>query len=178
MSKATKITAEDVIALHPCWQEETIRTQIGKGKTPAQIAVASHVCAADRRWVLTRLLARTESGRRALVLWAAGCAQDVQHLVGEDAEGVAEAAIAAATAWAEGSGSVEDCASAAYYAATAATAAYYAAYAAYYAAYAYYAATAAYYAYYAATAATAEPGIEEKHLLDLAAALTAELESQ
>jgi hypothetical protein len=49
--------------------------------TPMEIARRRDVSADDRRWVLTRLLALKAEGRTRLVLWAAGCAQDVLRLV-------------------------------------------------------------------------------------------------
>jgi hypothetical protein len=175
-----RVTAEAVLALRPCWTEGRVREAIGTGKTPTEIAAATPVLIQDRRWVLTRLAAQTREGRKLLVLWAAGCAQDVLHsITDEDTRDAAGTAIQTATAWAEGCATEQDCrdaadaadacaAAAAYYAANASTAAAYASTAAaYYAAY--YAADASTAAAYASTAA--EGAAAERQLLDLAAAL-------
>ncbi len=177
------IKAEDVIALRPCWGAEEIRAQIGRGKTPTQIAKAAHVSIADRRWVLTRLAARTTEGCLALVVFAAGCAQDVQHLItNEDLANCALECIATTTAYSEGHATRQDCydardglwsadASAAATAASAASAA--TATAAYADASAATAATAASAASAYASAASADPKMESGHLLELAAIVEA-----
>lgn len=124
-----KITTDDIMALRPClnWPAGRVRAAVGAGVTYRQIAEADHVGIADRRWLLTRLAARTAEGRRALVLWAAGCAQDVRHLIAdEDARDAADYAIQNAVAWTEGAADEDDCRAAAATAAYAA-AAYYAA---------------------------------------------------
>ncbi len=158
-----KITADEIIALRPCWSDTEVRAAVGRGKTPRQIAEATRVSAADRRWVLTRLAARTPKGRRALALWAAGCAQDVRHLItDEDARDAADVCIATVVAWSEGVATTQDCADAAAYAYAVAATAFAAAYAAYAAAA--YAADAA-----AAAAAYAYAATGQKHIVDLAA---------
>jgi hypothetical protein len=180
-----KITAEDVLALRPCWDEPRLRAAIGKGMTYREIATAAGVSVGDRRWVLTRLAARTREGRTQLVLWAAGCAQDVRDkITNEDLQDATDCAIQTAVAVAMGSATAEDAmearrqVSAAYAAAYAAyaaadTAAYAAAYAADTAAAdtAYAADTAAAAAYAAYAADTAAAAYAEKQLLDLASAL-------
>jgi hypothetical protein len=143
-----KITVDEILALKPCWPEDKLRKLVGKGKTLTQIANAKSVDIADRRWVLTRLAARNDAGMRVLVLWAAGCAQDVRHLVSddEDMRDAVDVAIQSATAQAEGCATSEDCRDAAYAANAASDAAYYAANAADAAYAASYAASAAFYA--------------------------------
>jgi hypothetical protein len=188
---AVLVTAAEIIALQPCaaWTEERIRRVVGRGKTPTQIAKLADASIGDRRWALTGLAARTDAGRRALVSWAAGCAQDVANLATD--EDAARCAISMAVAWAEGCATtdeVRDAACAAYasyayarYFAYAGAAAYAAAYAAadaaadaaaavaYAAAATAAAAAAAGYAAYA----YADSALAEQHLLDLAAAMEA-----
>jgi hypothetical protein len=188
------ITVDDILALRPCglWPLERIRAAVGAGKTPTQIA-RSGESISDRRWVLTQLCARTREGRNTLVLWAAGCAQDVRHLItNEETRDAADCAIQTAVAWAHGGATAEDCqearrqiwdtpaaaadAAAAYAYAAAAAAADYAAYAAADAAadYAYAAAAYAYaYAAPAADAAAEREKVAEQQLLDLASAMEA-----
>lgn len=99
---AEKITAEEIIDLRPCWRPEDIRVAAGTGVTLYQIATARDVSVSHRRWVLTRLASRTDAGRRALVLWAADCAQGVRHLIPRgEARDAADCAIQAAVAWVE-----------------------------------------------------------------------------
>jgi hypothetical protein len=164
-----KITAEEIIALQPCWSDDRIRTAIGRGKTPTQIAKAKDVSILDRRWVLTRLCARTADGRRALVLWAAGCAQDVRHVItDEDVRAAAyhtRVAASASYAAAYAAADAADAADAAYAAASASASASASAAAASSADAAYAAANAAAYA------ANATPHLAEQHLLDLAVTL-------
>ncbi len=90
------------------------------------------VSVADRRWALTQVAASLPGGRQVLVLWAAGCAQDVRYRAyDEDRLDALDVAIQTATAWAEGCATEADCRDAAPYASAA-----YAAYAASYAPYA------------------------------------------
>jgi hypothetical protein len=176
-----KITAEEIIALQPCWTNEEVRQAVGKGKTPTEIATFEDASIADRRWVLTRLCARTADGRRELVLWAAGCAQDVRHvIIDEDERDAADLAVAMATAWAEGCATEQECCDAAFaaaYAAYAHTTTNAVSYAASYAASAARAAANADATRVAANAANAASYaayyavVIEQHLLDLAVTL-------
>ncbi len=105
-----KITADEIIAMNPCasWPHDVIRKRIGKGKTPTQIAKSEDVPIADRHWLLTNYAAR--NNRIHLVLWAAGCAQDVRDRIhGEDSRDDADCAIQTAVAWAEGCATEQDC---------------------------------------------------------------------
>ena len=105
-----KITADEIIAMNPCasWPHDVIRKRIGKGKTPTQIAKSEDVPITDRHWLLTNYAAR--NNRIHLVLWAAGCAQDVRDRIhGEDSRDDADCAIQTAVAWAEGCATEQDC---------------------------------------------------------------------
>ena len=139
------ITADDIMILHPCpdWPRERVATIVGAGITPTEIARRPDIPIADRRWVLSQLLAVRD--RRALVRWACECAQDVRGTLDEDARDAADCAIQTAVAWTEGAVTAEDCRMAA------ADAAAYAAYAA---------ARAAARAAYAARAAAAQRRLE------------------
>ncbi len=113
----------------------------------------------------------------ALIAFAAGCAQDVQHLIRDgDLADCARECIAAATAYTEGAATAQDCrdASEGLWDRYAAADDAYAAAASAYAAYAAYAA-AAYAAYAAADAADADPKMADRHLVDLAAVVASTL---
>lgn len=77
-------------------------------RTTFAIATDARAPVEERCLVLTQLAARTVAGHRALVLWAAGCAQDVAHLVASD-DDAARCAISTAVAWAQGCATAEDC---------------------------------------------------------------------
>lgn len=170
------LTTDTIMALCPCaaWPRERVAAVVGDGLTPAQLAAHKDVHSADRRWALTRYAATLPEGRRLLVRWAAGCAQDVVHLItDEDAHDAALTAICTAVAWTEGHATQEDCraagcaASDAAYAASADADTSASAYAAS-ASVVYVAANAASASAYAADAS---PSCTEQHLLDLVAAL-------
>jgi hypothetical protein len=171
----TRITPEELLSLRPCWSEARVRERVPpRGLTYHQIATARDVAISARQWVLTRLAARTDTGHRQLVLWAAGLAQAVRgHIPEGEARDAADLAVQTAVAWAEGQVTKDECpASAAYAAYYAANAAAYAAYAAYA-----YAADAAAYAADAASATADAAGYTadaaERQLRDLARALAA-----
>ena len=66
-------TFDDIWALGPCWSEGRVRAAIdaaGGAVTATQIAQAD-ICIDDRRWVLTRLLAKQD--RSALIAWVWRC---------------------------------------------------------------------------------------------------------
>lgn len=98
------VTADEILTLNPCWEASRIREAVGAGITYRQVAEAD-VPVADRRWLLTRLAARTDAGRRVLVRWAAECARAVQP-AGADPRSLA--AIALAVEWAEGGAVMAD----------------------------------------------------------------------
>ena len=97
------ITLQDIKAVHPCWRPERLEARVpSAGATWSDIAKASDVSVQDRRWLLTQLAVRTREGRSLLVLWAAGCAQDVVHLIPDgDLKDASLNCIAAAAAWAQ-----------------------------------------------------------------------------
>src|SRR6185503_19357132 len=69
------ITYDDIKALRPCWDDDRLRRGVGAGVTAAQIAAFSET-EADKRWVLSRLLASTAQGRCLLVAIVTGYATD------------------------------------------------------------------------------------------------------
>lgn len=130
------INYSDIKAFNPCWDDARLRTGVGAGLTAAQIA-ASTASSANKRWVLSRLLASTAQGQRLLVAIVTGYATDAVLRSCPDNE-AAWCAIGAASAFAAGegwatSGVCTDAADAAYAASSssAASAAARAAYAAY-----------------------------------------------
>jgi len=137
-----KITTDDIMTLRPCpdWPRERVAAVVGAGINPTEIARHPDIPVDDRRWVLSQLLAVRDL--RALVSWACECAQDVRHLIADEAaRDAVDCAIQTAIAWTEGAATAEDCRDAAHaayaaaYAYADARAANYAAYAAAYAAY-------------------------------------------
>ena len=76
------ITADEIINCNPCddYPAERVRDLCGDGVTAAQV-LASDIPRADKRWLLTHILARRD--RSALVAWVWRClaavARDCPH---------------------------------------------------------------------------------------------------
>jgi hypothetical protein len=97
------ITLIDIKATSPCWTDDKLEARVPKeGVSYMDIAIANDVSLSDRRWLMTQLAAKTAAGRNLIILWAAECAQSVQHNIPDGPLLDASlAAIAAAVACAE-----------------------------------------------------------------------------
>jgi hypothetical protein len=174
MSRAKKITADEIIVCNPCssYTHDQIHKIVGKGVTPLVLAKMGKVSLSHRRWVLTNVLARRPGGFRQLITWACDAASGARKHVGASHLDTFDIAIATTLAYLDGSVPIEDVrearaasaassayASSAYAAAAAASDAYSASASA---------SDAAAYSAYAASSASASDAEEQKQLIALA----------
>lgn len=101
-----RYTYDAIAATNPCWlrygRAEELRRRVGTGVSARQVA-ASDISYTDKVWLLTSLLGR--ASLRALVEWAAGCAQDVRDAVDQEWRDDVDVAVQTAVAHVNGAAS-------------------------------------------------------------------------